>query len=163
MAGQPTASQLSQSLQKSCTQPSWLKGWFDFWINLQHPRAVFFAYLVAVAETLIALALIAGFARKLTYISAAAFSVLIWATAEGFGGPYTSGAADIGTAIIYAVVFAGLLAVSYYAGPARYSADYYLEKRISWWWRLAELRRPAAPLAAAATADDTTASQPQAA
>ena len=29
-------------------------------------------------------------------------------TAEGFGGPYTSGSAGIGTAIIYALVFAGL-------------------------------------------------------
>jgi len=124
-------------------QPGWLKPWFDFWINLQHPRAVFFAYLVAVVETLIALALIAGFARKITYVSAAAFSLLIWATAEGFGGPYTSGAADIGTAIIYAIVFMGLLALSAYAGPARYSADYYLEKKISWWWHVAEVRRPA--------------------
>ena len=123
-------------------QPGWLKPWFDFWINLQHPRATFFAYLVAVIETLIALALIAGFARKITYISAAVFSLLIWATAEGFGGPYTSGSSDIGTAVIYAVVFAGLLALSAYAGPARYSADYYLERKISWWWRLAEVRRP---------------------
>ncbi len=122
-------------------QPGWLKPWFDFWINLQHPGVMFFAYLVAAAETLIAVALIAGFARKLTYISAAAFSVIIWATAEGFGGPYTSGSADIGTAVICAVVFMGLLALSYYAGPARYSADYYLEK-ISWWRRVAELRRP---------------------
>jgi len=142
-------------------QPGWLKGWFDFWINLQHPRAVFFAYLVAAAEALIAVALITGFARKLTYIAAIVFSLLIWATAEGFGGPYTSGAADIGTAIIYAVVFAALLALSYYAGPARYSADYYLEKKISWWWRLAELRRPAPPLAAPAPADDAPAGQPQ--
>jgi uncharacterized membrane protein YphA (DoxX/SURF4 family) len=41
-------------------QPGWLKPWFTFWINLQHPNATFFAYLVAVIETLIALALIAG-------------------------------------------------------------------------------------------------------
>ena len=143
-------------------QPGWLRPWFDFWITLQHPRVMFFAYLVAVVETLIAIALIAGFARKLTYLSAIGFSLLIWATAEGFGGPYTSGAADIGTAVIYAVVFAGLLALGAYAGTARYSADYYLEKKISWWWRLAELRRPAPPLAAAATPDDTPASQPQA-
>ncbi len=123
-------------------QPGWLKPWFDFWINLQHPNAVFFAYLVAVVETLIALALIAGFARKITYISAIVFSLLIWATAEGFGGPYTAGAADIGTAIIYALVFTSLLALSAYAGPARYSVDYHLEQKISWWWRLAEVRRP---------------------
>ena len=140
-------------------QPGWLKGWFTFWINLQHPQAMFFAYLVAVAETLIAVALIAGFARKLTYISAAAFSVLIWATAEGFGGPYTSGSADIGTAVIYAVVFLGLLALSYYAGPARYSADYYLEKKISWWWKVAEVRRPVPgqPVTAAAVPAQTAA------
>jgi len=31
--------------------------------------------------------------------------VVIWAAAEGFGGPDTSGASDIGTAIIYALVF----------------------------------------------------------
>jgi uncharacterized membrane protein YphA (DoxX/SURF4 family) len=125
-------------------QPSWLHPWFSFWINLQQPRATFFAYLCAVLETLIAVAVILGFARKYTYISAAAFSVIVWATAEGFGGPYTSGATDIGTAIIYAVVFMGLLALSAYAGPARYSVDYYLEKRISWWWRVAEVGRPAA-------------------
>jgi uncharacterized membrane protein YphA (DoxX/SURF4 family) len=123
-------------------QPGWLKPWFDFWINFQHPRVTFFAYLVAIVETLIALALIAGFARKITYISAIVFSLVIWATAEGFGGPYTSGASDIGTAIIYAVVFAALLALSYYAGPSRYSADYYIEKKVSWWWKVAEMRRP---------------------
>lgn len=72
-------------------QPAWLHGWFTFWINLQAPRATFFAYLVAVIETAIALALIFGFARKLSYISAIVLSLLIWAMAEGFGGPYTSG------------------------------------------------------------------------
>ena len=123
-------------------QPSGLRWWFDFWINLQHPAVTFFWALVAAAETLIALALVTGFARKATYLAATAFSLMIWSTAEGFGGPYTSGSSDIGTAVIYAVVFAGLLALSYYAGPARYSADYYLEQKISWWWRLAETRRP---------------------
>jgi uncharacterized membrane protein YphA (DoxX/SURF4 family) len=123
-------------------QPGWLHWWFSFWTNLQRPEVAFFAYSVAALETLIAVAVIAGFARKITYISAAALSVLIWAVAEGFGGPYTSGSADIGTAVIYAVVFMGLLALMAYSGPARYSADYYLEKKISWWWRIAEIGRP---------------------
>ncbi len=123
-------------------QPAWLKPWFRFWVNLQHPRAMFFAYLVAVVESLIAVALLTGFARKFTYASAAVFSFLIWATAEGFGGPYTSGASDIGTAVIYAVVFLGLLALSYYAGPSPYSVDYYLDRRLSWWWRVAEVGHP---------------------
>jgi len=99
---------MDELMGQSDGQPGWLHGWFSFWINLQHPRVTFFAYLVAVVETLIALALITGFARKLTYAAAIVFSLLIWSTAEGFGGPYTSGSADIGTAIIYALVFAGL-------------------------------------------------------
>ncbi len=120
-------------------QPGWLRPWFRFWIDLQNPHPYFWAYLVAVIETLIAVAVIAGFARKLTYTAAIVFSLLIWATAEGFGGPYTSGAADIGTAVIYAIVFAGLLMFAYYEGPSRYSVDYWLEQRISWWHRLAEV------------------------
>jgi thiosulfate dehydrogenase (quinone) large subunit len=137
------ASYMSVITGEAQGQPGWLKPWFGFWIYFQHPSAMPLAYLVAIAETLIAVALIAGLARKITYLSAIVFSLLIWGTAEGFGGPYTSGASDIGTAIIYAVVFAALLALSAYAGPARYSADYYIEKKISWWWRVAEMRRPA--------------------
>jgi len=150
------AGYMSTIMGEAQSQPGWLQPWFHFWIRFQHPDAMFLAYLVAVTETLIALALIAGFARKLTYISAIVFSLLIWATAEGFGGPYTAGAADIGTAVIYAVVFAGLLTLSYYAGPARFSADYYLEKKISWWWRVAETRRPV-PAHAPAVASVTSA------
>ena len=150
------AGYMSTIMGEAQSQPGWLQPWFHFWIRFQHPDAMFLAYLVAVVETLIALALIAGFARKLTYISAIVFSLLIWATAEGFGGPYTAGAADIGTAVIYAVVFAGLLTLSYYAGPARFSADYYLEKKISWWWRIAETRRPV-PAQAPAVASVTSA------
>ena len=124
-------------------QPGWLHPWFSFWTNLQRPEVAFFAYSVAAIETVIAVAVILGFARKLTYISAAAFSVLIWAVAEGFGGPYTSGASDIGTAIIYALVFGCLLTLAIYTGPDTYSIDHYLEKKVSWWWKLAEFGRPA--------------------
>jgi hypothetical protein len=53
---------------------------------------------------------------------------------------------------------------SYYAGPSRYTADYYLEQKYSWWWKLAELRRPAPALApAVAAAPDDTSTQPNAA
>ncbi len=159
------ASYMGAIMGQAQGQPGWLKPWFDLWINLQHPRVMFFAYLVAVAETLIAVALLAGFARKVTYLAAIVFSLLIWATAEGFGGPYTSGASDIGTAVIYAVVFAGLLALSAYAGPARYSVDYYLEQKISWWWKVAEVRRPVALArhVATETPGDSQAAQPHAA
>ena len=36
------------------------------------------------------------------------FSLLVWSVGEAFGGPYAAGSTDIGTAIIYAFVFAAL-------------------------------------------------------
>jgi uncharacterized membrane protein YphA (DoxX/SURF4 family) len=135
-------------------QPGWLRPWFSLWTNLQSPHPAFYAYLVAVLETLVALAVIFGVARKVSYFAAAGFSVVIWAVAEGFGGPYASGASDIGTAIIYALVFACLLTLAVYTGPDTFSVDHYLEKKISWWWRVAEFGRPVhgqrAPVAAIA-------------
>jgi nitrite reductase (NO-forming) len=120
-------------------QASWLHPWFRFWIDLQRPWVTFFAYLVASVETLIAMALILGFARKITYISGAVFSLLIWSTAEGFGGPYTAQSTDIGTGIIYALVFVALLTMAAQFGPSRYSLDWVIEKRVSWWHRVAEV------------------------
>lgn len=120
-------------------QPGWLHGWFHFWINLQHPHSNFFAYATAVVETLIAVALLIGFARKSIYLFGALFSLTIWGTAEGFGGPYGSTSTDIGAAVMYAVVFAALLALDYEAGVSRFSVDYLIEKRISWWHRIAEI------------------------
>ena len=135
----------------------WLDGWFRFWVDLQSPHPSFWAYLVAVSETLIALALLIGFARKLSYTAALIFSLLIWSTAEGFGGPYTGPSADVdaGAGIIYALVFASLLAFAYYVGTSRLSVDYYLEQRISWWHWVAEVGRrnhPRVDLSAAAGA-----------
>jgi nitrite reductase (NO-forming) len=124
-------------------QPGWLNWWFNFWVKLQTPRPTFFAYFVAVLETLIALALIFGFARKLSYVLIAVFSFLMWGVAEGFGGPYMKGSTDIGTSIIYVVVALGLLVVAYYAGTSRYSLDHYIEEHISWWWKVAEVGHPA--------------------
>jgi nitrite reductase (NO-forming) len=120
-------------------QPAWLHGWFAFWINLLEPRAALFAILVAVIETGIALSLISGFARKTTYILAIGFTVLIWATAEGFGGPYASGASDIGTAVIYAMVFLALLVIEADAEPSRHTIDAWLERRWPSWSRVAEV------------------------
>lgn len=119
-------------------QPGWLHWWFSFWINLVKWDPHLFVYLTAAAETLIGVALVLGFARKLTYIAGALFAFIVWAVAEGFGGPYTSGSTDVGAASIYVVVFLALLAISYQLGPSRYSLDRLLERRIGWWHRIAE-------------------------
>jgi nitrite reductase (NO-forming) len=104
-----------------------------------------------VIESLIALAVIFGFARKLTYISSALFSLLIYATAEGFGGPYIAGSTDIGTSVIYVLVFIGLLALDYETGLSRFCVDTLIEQRVSWWHRIAEIgprSKPEEPAAA---------------
>jgi nitrite reductase (NO-forming) len=120
-------------------QPGWLHWFFTLAHDVftSHPHA--WAYAIAALETLIGLALVLGFARKLTYIVTFFTGLGIWAVAEGFGGPYNSSSTDIGAAVMYAVVALGLLALNYEAGPSRFSVDYYLEQRISWWHRIAEL------------------------
>jgi nitrite reductase (NO-forming) len=121
-------------------QPAWLHPWFDLWTDMPHGMATAMAYGTAMVETGIALALLVGFARKSIYLLGAVYSLLIWATAEGFGGPYQSGATDIGTAIIYTFVFVALLILDR-PGPDPYSVDAILEPRISWWSRVAEVGR----------------------
>ena len=120
-------------------QPSWLHWWFKFWYDTVQPHPHVWAYSIAVIETLLALALILGFARKVTYVLTAITAFGIWGVAEGFGGPYTSTSTDIGAGILYTVVAVSLLMLSLQAGTSRYSVDYLLEKRIRWWHWVAEV------------------------
>lgn len=89
-------------------QPLIIHHWIGFWINVVKidPHAI--AYLVAFGETAVALGLIFGIFSNLTNLAGVFFSLVIWSTAEGFGGPYHAGSTDIGAAIIYVLVFAGM-------------------------------------------------------
>jgi uncharacterized membrane protein YphA (DoxX/SURF4 family) len=89
-------------------QPWPIHHWIGFWVNTVGIDPTFFAYSVAVGETAIAIALIIGAFTNLTTLVGVLLSVAIWSTAEGFGGPYHAGSTDIGAAIIYPLVFAGL-------------------------------------------------------
>ena len=89
---------------------SWIvKDWINLWIHIVGVNPYIFALLVAIAETAIALALIFGFFTRTAIWGGIAMSLVIWSTAEGFGGPYAAGSTDIGAAIIYVLVFAALL------------------------------------------------------
>ncbi len=118
-------------------QPHWLAPWFDFWLRLERPAPEVWAYLGAIAETLIAIAVLLGFARRAVYIGGALYSLLIWCTAGGFGGPYTQGATDIGPAIIYAVVFCALLVMLEHGLGGRFTLDAAIARRVPWWPRIA--------------------------
>src|SRR5215471_9869956 len=87
-------------------QPWPIHHWIQFWVNTIGIDPTLFAYAVAVGETAIAIALIIGAFTNLTALVGVLLSVVIWSTAEGFGGPYNAGSTDIGAAIIYPLVFA---------------------------------------------------------
>src|SRR5579863_4149471 len=105
--------------------PSWLSGWFSFWANQASTNAT------------------------------AILALLIWAVPEGFGGPYQSGSGgtDIGTGVIYAIAFLGLILINATYGPSRYSLDYFIEKHFRGWRKIAEFggapEPDAAPVVAA--------------
>jgi uncharacterized membrane protein YphA (DoxX/SURF4 family) len=83
--------------------------WIGFWINTINVDPTAFAYLVAIGETAVAVALIVGAFTNLASLVGTLLALVIWSTAEGFGGPYQAGSTDIGAAIIYVLVFAGLV------------------------------------------------------
>jgi uncharacterized membrane protein YphA (DoxX/SURF4 family) len=125
-------------------QPDWILWWFHLWRRVLDSNPHAFAYATAVLETLIAVCLLLGVLRASAYLAGAVLGLVIWSVAEGFGGPYTAGSTDIGTAIIYAVVFLALYGLDTAGGPPAWSLDPWIERRLHWWNALAEphLRPP---------------------
>ncbi|BBY07047.1 DoxX family membrane protein [Mycobacterium noviomagense] len=128
---------VSRMVTKAAAEPHWLSPWFEFWLRLERSSPGLWAVLIALAETLIAIALILGIARRVLYIGGALYSLLIWATAEGFGGPYRHGSTDIGTSIIYVMVFLALLVMLEHGLDRRFALDAAIAGRVGWWRRLA--------------------------
>jgi uncharacterized membrane protein YphA (DoxX/SURF4 family) len=122
-------------------QPAFLKPWFNLVTAIASDgRASFLALGSAAIETYLAVALLTGFARKSTYTLGAVYTALIWATAEGFGGPYVPGiSTDVGAAIISSLLFLTFLINDAGAGFSRLSLDSVLERRMPRWRRVAEL------------------------
>ena len=89
-------SYLSQLKGVAQGQPGFLHGWFHFWITLQSGSPSVWADLTGIAETGIALVLLLGVARRPGYLIGAGYMLMVWAVGEGFGGPYSSGATDVG-------------------------------------------------------------------
>ncbi len=89
-------------------QTGFVQSWINLWINNVSIDPYFFAVIIAVVETAIAIGLIFGLFTRTTIVVGGILSFVIWSTAEGFGGPYVSGATDIGAAIIYIFVFVSL-------------------------------------------------------
>jgi thiosulfate dehydrogenase (quinone) large subunit len=143
------SSYLSQLKAVAQGQPSFLHGWFHFWITLQSGTPSVWADLTGVTETALALVLLLGVARRPGYLVGAGYMLLVWAVGQGFGGPYVSGSTDVGTGIIYTLLF---LTMFIYAAPARterFSVDRLLVARHPGWRRVADLSSKRAETAAA--------------
>jgi nitrite reductase (NO-forming) len=120
-------------------QPAWLRPWFRFWRHIVDIDPHLLAYFTAAAETAIAIGLVLGLARRVVYLGGIVWSVAIWTIPEGFGGSFLSGATDIGTAIMYALVFAILYALEGLPTmTGAWSLDHRIERRLPGWRLLAE-------------------------
>ncbi|MFI5413019.1 MAG: DoxX family membrane protein [Candidatus Lutacidiplasmatales archaeon] len=135
---------LSQLQGTQQAAPSWLSGWFQFWVNVTQSSPTTVVYVVGVFEILIGVALLGGFMRKIAYIGGFVLALMIWAIPENFGGLYniTVNTTDIGTGILYAFAMMGLILINAAHGPSRYSVDWYIERRFPGWARIAEYSTP---------------------
>jgi uncharacterized membrane protein YphA (DoxX/SURF4 family) len=113
--------------------PHFLSGWFQFWSHLIAPHAALFGVSTAIVETLIAAALIVGFARRPLYLLGAVFSFLIWSVPEAFGRFWTAGQTDLGTSIMYVFIFLALYALDAAPGAGGWSVDRAIMRRIPGW------------------------------
>ncbi len=111
-------------------QPHAIQSWIQFWLNIVRIDPHLFARMTALTESLLALTLILGVFTNVACIGGAILSFMIWSTAEGFGGPYVAGSTDIGTSIIYVLVFAALFLSS--AGTY-FGLDPYLGPKLGSW------------------------------
>jgi thiosulfate dehydrogenase (quinone) large subunit len=120
-------------------QPSWLRPWFRFWRHIVSVDPHLLAYLTAATETAIAAGLILGIGRRSVYLGGIVWSIAIWTIPEGFGGSFLSGATDIGTAIMYALVFAVLYTLEGLPTlTGVWSLDHRIERRYPQWRIVAE-------------------------
>ncbi len=131
------ASMLPSMVAAAQGQPHWLMPWFDFWIHLMRPAPELWSYLIAIAETTIAVLLLTGLGRRAVYIGGALYSLMIWSTAEGFGGPYGQGATDVGPSIIYVLVFLAMLVMLHHRLDRHLALDNAIARRVPWWHRIA--------------------------
>jgi rusticyanin len=120
-------------------QPSWLSGWFAFWLSQANAYGPLDVALVGSFEFFLAVALIAGLLRKTAYLVGLILSLSIWAIPEGFGGPYDPGTFDIGVGIVYAIGFLFLIALDADPTSRAQTLDEKIEKRWPRWAAIAEV------------------------
>lgn len=96
-------------------QPAWIVSYLHAWIALiTHTSPVLFSVLAVAAEVVIAWSLLSGKLLRIMLPIGLIYSLMVWSTAEGFGGPYGIGSTGMpgnmfGNAVIYALIFCFLM------------------------------------------------------
>ena len=111
--------------------------WLQLWNTVALANPGLFATVMAVLESLAALALIFGVLSNVAFIGTAVLSFGIWSGAEGFHLPFHAGMTDLGPSAGY--VFASL-ALFFAAAGSTWSVDTWLRPRLG---RFAWLAAPA--------------------
>lgn len=124
---------LPNMISTAAAAPHWLKWWFDLVLALERPAPALFVYIGAITETLLAITLILGVARRVVFAGGALYGLAIWCTADGFGVPYVAGATDIGPGIIYAMVFLVLLVLLEHGHSSHLALDAAIVRRVPQW------------------------------
>ncbi len=121
-------------------QPPWLMGWFSFWAGIVAGTPAFWWYGFGLIELALGFCLVTGFLRRPVYLLGLVLSLFLWTVPQGFGGPYGPGSTDMGTGILYAVIFIALLHLDSVSGPPRFTIDAILGWRWPAWHRLVQVR-----------------------
>ena len=92
-------------------QPHWIAAWLGFVVAIVHAVGpVLVAVVVGLAEIAIAVSLLSGKGLRLFVPFGLAYSLAVWATAEAFGGPYSTAGTGVrgnvlGNVLIYLIPF----------------------------------------------------------
>ncbi len=129
-------------------QPPWLLGWLTFWAGIIAGTPALWWYGFGLIELALGFCLFTGFLRRPIYLVGLAVSILLWTVPQAFGGPYGPGSTDMGTGILYAVIFLALLHLDSISGPPRFTLDTTVGRQWPAWQRLVQARVPTQPAAA---------------
>ncbi len=103
---------LASIVQRVAGQPDVVRAYLHIVIHgieLLGPRHV--AMATVVVDGLLAISLLTGVGLRPWARFGVIYSLFLWSTVGGFGGPYVAGATDPGTAIVYALTFFTILSV----------------------------------------------------
>lgn len=114
----------SYLIQSEAGQPAWIVAYIQFFVHvIEWVGPITFGIVAALAESVIALGLLSGRGMRWILPFGFIYSLGVWTTAEGWGGPYGDvtgvGGDVLGTTIIYGLVFLYLMVMF----APRYQAD----------------------------------------